>query len=112
MLRAEFDAALARYPGIHLAAFAVADAATAHRRLATTGFRVRPLVEMQRPVTTETGTGTAAFTIARVEPGQMAEGRIQILTHRTEDTVWQPRCLRKFPMFEATAQRSASRMPS
>jgi Glyoxalase-like domain len=89
----ELDAALARYPGIHLAAFAVADAATAHRRLATTGFRVRPLVEMQRPVATQTGSGTAAFTIARVEPGQMAEGRIQILTHRTEDTVWQPRWL-------------------
>jgi hypothetical protein len=89
----ELDESLARHPGIHLAAFAVADAATAHRRLAASGFRVRPLVEMQRPVTTETGTGTAAFTIARVEPGEMAEGRIQILTHRTEDTVWQPRWL-------------------
>ncbi len=89
----ELDAALARYPGIHLAAFAVADAATAHRRLETSDFRVRPLVEMQRPVTTQSGSGTAAFTIARVEPGQMAEGRIQILTHRTEDTVWQTRWL-------------------
>ena len=48
---------------------------------------------MQRPVTTQSGSGTAAFTIARVEPGQMAEGRIRILTHRTEDTVWQTRWL-------------------
>ena len=33
------------------------------------------------------------FTLARVEPGEMPEGRIQILTHRTEHMVWQPRWL-------------------
>ena len=89
----ELEAAMARYPGVHLAAFAVADAAAAHRRLAEAGFRVRPLVEMQRPVDTGAGAGTAAFTLARVEPGEMPEGRIQILTHRTEHMVWQPRWL-------------------
>ena len=35
--------------------------------------------------------GTAAFTLARVEAGEMPEGRIQMLTHHTEDMVWQPR---------------------
>jgi hypothetical protein len=35
----------------------------------------------------------AAFTLARVEPQEMPEGRIQFLTHRTEDTVWQQRWL-------------------
>jgi hypothetical protein len=89
----ELDAALTRYPGLHLAAFAVADAGAAHRRLGQAGFRVQPLVEMQRPVTTAQGPDIAAFTIARVEGGQMAEGRVQILTHRTEHTVWQPRWL-------------------
>ena len=89
----ELDAAIARYPGVHLAAFAVADAAKAHRRLADAGFRMRPLVEMQRPVETGAGPGTAAFTLARVEPGEMPEGRIQMLTHRTEHAVWQPRWL-------------------
>lgn len=89
----ELDAALGRYPGLHLAAFAVADAAAAHARLGTSGFRTRPLVHMQRPVDTENGRDTAAFTIARVEPGVMPEGRIQILTHRTEPAVWQPRWL-------------------
>src|SRR6266852_4326920 len=92
-LARELDAALARYPGLHLAAFAVADAAAAHARLGAGGFRLRPLVEMQRPVDTESGSGTARFTIARVEPGVMPEGRIQILTHRTEHAVWQPRWL-------------------
>src|SRR5262249_16949875 len=92
-LAGELDAALQRQQGAHLVACAVADAGEAHARLGASGFRVRPLVQMQRPVETETGPATAAFTIARVEPGDMAEGRIQILTHRTEQAVWQPRWL-------------------
>lgn len=89
----EFDAMLARYAGVHLAAFAVADAERAHERLRSDGFRVRPLVKMQRPVETAAGDDVAAFTIARVEPDVMPEGRIQILTHHTEAAVWQPRWL-------------------
>ena len=92
-LARELDAALDRHAGLHLVAFAVGDAAAAHARLDASGFRVRPLVRMQRPVETETGPATAAFTIARVEPGAMSEGRIQILTHHTEQAVWQPRWL-------------------
>ena len=92
-LSREFDAALARRAGLHLAAFAVADAEAAHRRLAADGFAVRPLVHMSRPVETESGPGIAAFTIARVEPGVMPEGRIQMLTHHTEEAVWQKRWL-------------------
>lgn len=89
----ELEAALARHGGVHLAAFSVADAAAAHRRLASVGFRMQPLVHMQRPVDTGGAPGIAAFTLARLEPGQMPEGRIQILTHRTEAMVWQPRWL-------------------
>lgn len=92
-LAREFDAALERHPGLHLVAFGVADASAAHARLGRSGFPVRPLVAMQRPVDTEDGPATAAFTIARVEPGVMPEGRVQILTHRTEQAVWQPRWL-------------------
>jgi hypothetical protein len=93
LLGHELDAAMARHPGIHLVAFAVADAAGAHRRLRQDGFRMRPLVDMQRPVDTVGGPGTAAFTVARLEPGEMPEARIQLLTHRTEHMVWQPRWL-------------------
>jgi glyoxalase-like protein len=93
VLGREFDAMLARYAGVHLAAFAVADAQRAHERLRGGGFRVRPLVKMQRPVETEAGDDVAAFTIARVEPDVMPEGRIQMLTHHTEAAVWQPRWL-------------------
>jgi hypothetical protein len=92
-LSREFDAALDRHAGMHLAAFAVADAAAAHRRLAGNDFRVRDLVHMSRPVETGAGAGTAAFTIARVESGVMPEGRIQMLTHHTEQAVWQKRWL-------------------
>ncbi|MGC2124764.1 MAG: hypothetical protein WA652_18095, partial [Xanthobacteraceae bacterium] len=35
-----------------------------------------------------------AFTIARVEPEAMPEGRIQMLTHHTEAAVWQERWLK------------------
>ena len=89
----QLERAIARHPGVHLAAFAVAEAALAHERLAREGFRTQPLVQMQRPVDTGGAPGTAAFTLARVEPGEMPEGRIQILTHRTEAMVWQPRWL-------------------
>jgi Glyoxalase-like domain len=89
----EFDAALAGHAGVHLAAFSVADAESQHRRLSDAGFAMRPLVQFQRPVGTESGPGVAAFTVVRLERGAMPEGRIQMLTHRTEDTVWQKRWL-------------------
>src|SRR5262249_36285792 len=89
----ELETALARHAGVHLAAFAVANADAAHRRLAAAGFRMQPLVQMQRPVDTGAGPGTAAFTLARLAPGEMAEGRIQILTHHSEAMARQPRWL-------------------
>ena len=89
----EFDAGNTCYGGIHLIAFGVADAKAQRERLAASGFAVQPLVELRRPVGTESGTAEAAFTVTRVEPGQMAEGRIQMLTHHTEDAVWQKRWL-------------------
>ena len=79
---------LARHIGIHLAAFSSADAAGEHRRLADAGFPVLPLVDMRRPVATENGEEDARFTIARIMPGAMPEGRIQFLTHHTEHLVW------------------------
>lgn len=89
----EFEAAIAQHAGVHLAAFSVVDAERAHARLAAAGFKMRPLVNFSRPVGTESGTGVAAFTVVRVERGEMAEGRVQILAHRTEDMVWQRRWL-------------------
>ena len=52
---------------------------------------MQPLVSMQRPVGTERGEDVAAFSIVRLAPAEMPEGRIQALTHLTEQAVWQPR---------------------
>ena len=76
-----------------------------HRRLTEAGFAMRPLVQFQRPVDTVSGPGVAAFTVVRLERGAMAEGRIQMLAHRTEDTVWQKRWL-THPQWRAGADRS------
>jgi Glyoxalase-like domain len=89
----ELEASLVLHAGVHLAAFSVTDAERAHARLADAGFKMRPLVNFSRPVGTETGKGIAAFTVVRVERGVMPEGRIQILAHQTQDTVWQKRWL-------------------
>lgn len=79
---------LERHVGLHLAAFSSADAVGDHRRLAAAGFPVLPLVDMRRPVTTETGEQHARFTIARIADSAMSEGRIQFLTHHSESLVW------------------------
>lgn len=89
----EFAVAVEGHAGLHLVAFSVADGEKAHKQVVDAGFPTRPLVQFQRPVDTETGKGFAAFTVVRVERGAMAEGRIQMLQHRTEDTVWQKRWL-------------------
>jgi hypothetical protein len=79
---------LTRHVGLHLAAFSAADAAIEHRRLAASGFPVLPLVDMRRPVALDSGEDWARFTIARIAPGIMPEGRVQFLTHHTEELVW------------------------
>ena len=89
----ELDRALSRFSGVHLIAFSVAGARKESERLRAAGFKTTPLVELRRPVASETGNAEAAFTVARVQAGQMAEGRIQLLTHHTESAVWQPRWL-------------------
>ena len=53
----EFDPAITGHAGVHLAAFSVADAEGAHRRLDEAGFAMRPLVQFQRPVDTESRPG-------------------------------------------------------
>jgi hypothetical protein len=79
---------LARHVGLHLAAFSSADSPGEHRRLAAAGFTTQPLVDMRRPVATRNGEEEARFTIARIIPGAMPEGRTQFLTHHTPSLVW------------------------
>lgn len=89
----EFKDALARRAGLHLAAFAVADADGLHAGLAGAGFPMRPIVRMSREVETTAGPARARFTVARLQKDAMPEGRIQFLTHGSEDALWQQRWL-------------------
>ena len=87
----ELEAALARYSGVHLAAFAVADAA-GHRRLATpASASARDLCNARsapRPAP-----APRRFTSRGSSRARWPKGRIQMLTHHTEDAVWQTRWL-------------------
>lgn len=88
---AEVRTAIGRYTGLHLAAFACADAAAERERLSGAGFAVQPVVSLSRETATERGTGTLRFTVVRPQPGSLPEGRIQFLTHETPDLLWQER---------------------
>ena len=86
-LRAQLD----RYPGWHLIAFAANLPEENHERIGRDGFKPLPLVRLARPVPTDTGEETCRFSVIRVPPDVMPEGRIQIVTHHTPELVWQPR---------------------
>ena len=85
--------AIRRYTGMHLIAFGTQTPDADFRRLDAGGFAPLTPVALQRQTTTETGEATARFTVVRVAPASMAEGRIQFCQHHTRDVVWQPRWL-------------------
>jgi hypothetical protein len=86
-------AAIQRYVGVHLIAFGTAAPEADHARLAAAGFEPLAPVALQRPIATETGEATARFTVVRVPPKTMGEGRIQFCQHHTPELLWQTRWL-------------------
>lgn len=90
----EVRAALARYTGLHLAAFCVEDAERHHARLVAEGFPQRACVTLSRETSSADGQSTTLrFTVARPEVDCLPEGRVQFLTHHTPEALWQPRWL-------------------
>lgn len=90
----EVREALARYTGVHLAAFCVEDAARHHERLVSEGFPQRACVNLTRETTTADGKATTLrFTVARPQLNCLPEGRVQFLTHHTPEALWQSRWL-------------------
>jgi len=87
----QLRAAIRRYVGVHLIAFGTAAPDVDYARLAEQGFQPTTPVALQRPISTEHGEDTARFTVVRVPPGTMPEGRIQYCEHHTPHLVWQPR---------------------
>ena len=86
----QMRAAVRRYPGAHLIAFGSADAEATHLRLGERGFAPLPLVRLQRGAATPDGERLARFSVVRVPPERMPEGRMQFCRHHTPELVWQP----------------------
>jgi hypothetical protein len=87
----QLRSAIQRYTGVHLVALGTAAPDADHARLDKNGFSPLPPVALQREIGTEHGDETARFTVVRVPPGTMAEGRIQFCQQHTPQWLWQPR---------------------
>lgn len=87
----QLRASIKRYVGAHLIAFGTAAAEADHERLRRGGFSPLEPVALQREIGTATGHETARFTVVRVPPGTMPEGRIQFCRHHTPGLLWQER---------------------
>jgi hypothetical protein len=87
----QLRAAIQRYPGIHLIAFGSAAPDLDHARLEKLAYEPLTPVALQRPIPTVSGEETARFTVVRVPPGKMPEGRIQFCQHHTPELLWQRR---------------------
>lgn len=81
-------AQLVRYEGLHLMAFNSADVPAEAPRLAAEGFTPLEPVDMRRPVQLPDGAQDGHFSVLRVPPGVMAEGRVQWCGHRSPELVW------------------------
>lgn len=89
----QLRAAMRRYVGVHLIAFGTSAAEADYARLQREGFSPLYPVALQRPIGTEHGEETARFTVVRVPPRSMPEGRIQYCRQETPAFVWQARWL-------------------
>jgi hypothetical protein len=93
-LAQQLNAAVARYTGLHLIAFTVDNTESAHTRLEAGGFHPQPPVHLRRPLAlADGGQAEVAFTVLRVPPDAMEEGRVQMLRQETPDLVWQDHLL-------------------
>ncbi len=90
-IAAQLRTAVARYVGIHLVALGTSAPERDYERLERNGYGPLPPVALQRPIDTPRGADSARFTVVRVAPGAMAEGRIQYCQHHTPELVWQAR---------------------
>ncbi|HEV7820823.1 MAG TPA: VOC family protein [Burkholderiales bacterium] len=86
----QLRAAIERYVGVHSIIFGTGAADRDHARLAREGFSPLEAIALQRQLVAQDGEHTARFTVVRVPPGTMPEGRIQYCQHHTPQFVWQP----------------------
>jgi len=86
----QLRSAVARYQGLHLVALAHTDMPAQRSRLIEAGFAMQDIVNLRRRVATPEGERRIAYSVLRTERGQMAEGRVQMLTNHTPELLWTP----------------------
>jgi len=91
----QIRAAIARHTGQHLIAFGTPTAEEEHARLSRHGLSPMPLVNLQRQVDVSGEQRTARFSVVRVAPETMPEGRVQFVQHLTPECLWQPKFVRQ-----------------
>lgn len=85
---------IARYTGVHLVAFSVADAASETSAITGRGFTMQSPAHLRRTIEGADGRAVeVAFTVARPAFEQFPEGRVQVLSHHTPEHMWQERYL-------------------
>ncbi|MHA1107973.1 MAG: VOC family protein [Alphaproteobacteria bacterium] len=83
---------VARYTGLHLIALTTDDAEATRARLQEAGFEPGETVHLRRPVeAADGGEAEVSFSVIRVAPKTMPEGRIQMLSQNTPELCWQDR---------------------
>jgi Glyoxalase-like domain len=80
-----------RFPiGFNGLVFKTVDADSVHDQAAAAGLPILPVQSFSRPVALDSGTRDARFRTTRLDPAQIAMGRIYFCEHRTPELVWRP----------------------
>jgi hypothetical protein len=87
----ETRAEITRFPeGLNGLVFKTADADLVHREAAAAGLPVLPVQSFSRPVALGAETRDARFRTTRLDPDEVAMGRVYFCEHLTPDLVWRP----------------------
>jgi catechol 2,3-dioxygenase-like lactoylglutathione lyase family enzyme len=82
---------ITRFPeGLNGLVFKTADADLVHREAAAAGLPVLPVQSFSRPVALGAETRDARFRTTRLDPDEVAMGRVYFCEHLTPDLVWRP----------------------
>ena len=80
-----------RFPaGLNGLVFKTADADLVHSQAAAAGLPILPVQSFSRPVVLDSGTKDARFRTTRMDPAQVAMGRVYFCEHKTPDLLWRP----------------------
>ena len=82
---------ITRFPvGLNGLVFKTADADAIHDQAAAAGLPVLPVQSFSRPVGLDGGTQDARFRTTRLDPAQVAMGRVYFCEHQTPELIWRP----------------------